>query len=206
MARRKGRRTMEPTHQRIAQDLPHGAIVARDVADDPYSEPGQTDKIEVVRSIRDDPLAGLWARQQIDRAQFEAGRRWQRAWERAGIGMVIAMDPTKEPVDGHGPSRVDFTDQQLAAFYDLEQAGRALGTEGNILVHMVLGQGLAIKEICRRRGEDTERYWDYWGRRLRECLETLAEFWGFASVDKTKMRLDIDGQISSAKHTRQSHG
>lgn len=182
MARRKGRRPMEPTHQRLAQDLPHGAIVARDVADDPYSAPGQTDKIEVVRSIRDDPLAGLWARQQIDRAQFEAGRRWQRAWERAGIGMVIAMDPTKEPVDGHGPSRVEFTDQRAEAFHDLKLAAAKLGTSDNILVHMVLGQGVSIKEICKRRNEETDRDFYYWGRRLRDGLEKLAELWGYAGA------------------------
>jgi hypothetical protein len=170
--------TPTPTHERLAHDLPYGAAVASTVEDDPYERGGQ---IAVLRSIRDDPLAGLLSRGYIDRAQFEAGRRWQSYYERAGIGMVVAMDTTREPVDGHGPSRTDLTDSQVDAFRELMVASDHLGMQGNILVQMVLGQGVTIQEICRRRGDDTEWSRKYWGRRLRECLETLAELWGFVS-------------------------
>ena len=177
--RRRRGMTLPAPHDRRTQDIPWGAQVASTVEDDPYERGGQ---IAVLRSIRDDPLGGLLSRGYIDRAQFEAGRRWQGYYERAGIGMVVAMDTTREPVDGHGPSRTDLTDSQVDAFRELLRAGDHLGVQGNILVQMVLGQGVTIQEICCRRKEDTEWARKYWGKRLRECLETLAELWGFVST------------------------
>lgn len=183
MRRRRGM-TPPVIHKRLTHDLPHGAQVASTVEDDPYEAGG---RILVLRSIRDDPLGGLYARGQIDDAQFAAGRQWQRYYEMAGIGQVIAMDPTKEPVDGHGATRSDITDSQIEAFRQLIFAGRELGFEDYKLVEMVLGQGLAIKEICRRRGELTESRIKFWGARFRGCLETLARLYGFAqSVDKRR--------------------
>ncbi len=169
---------MPVVHERLTTDVPWGAQVASTVEDDPYERGGQ---IAVLRSIRDDPLAGLLSRGYIDRAQFEAGRRWQQHFERAGIGMVVAMDTTREPVDGHGPSRTDLTDSQVDAFRELQVAKDHLGVRGNMLLVVVLGQGTTIQMICHLRGEDTEAARKYWGKRLRECLETLAELWGFVS-------------------------
>ncbi len=173
---------MPTTHDRRTTELPYGAQVASSIEPDPYAE---GDKIVVLRSVRDDPLAGLLSRGSIDAAQFAAGRSWQRHFERAGVGMIIAMDPTKEPVDGNGPSRLDITDSQLEAHHHLREAEKVLGTQGNTLVHMVLGQGLAIREICRRR-HDPEIKIKYWGGRFKECLETLAELWGFVSSGRNR--------------------
>ena len=53
--------------------------------DDPY-EPGA--KIVTLRNLRDDPLGRLHDRNQIDEAQFQAGRRFQADWERAEKGLV----------------------------------------------------------------------------------------------------------------------
>ena len=184
MVRRRRKGTPATSaHDRRTSEPPYGAETASSVEEDPYA-PG--DRIVVLRSIRDDPLAGLLSRGHIDQAQFQAGRRWQACYERAGIGMVIAMDPTKEPVDGHGPGHADVTDSQLEAFEQLHAAGKTLGTQGNILVHLVLGQGLAIKELCRRRNELTEIKIKYFGQRLRECLETLAQLWGFVSTGRNR--------------------
>ena len=165
---------------RTTADLPHGAQVVADVVEDPYSPAGESHEITVIRSIRDDPLAGMWARDQIDRTQFCAGRMWQRYWEQAGISGVQAMDPTKEPVDGRGAMRPDITDQQLKAYRQLKAARHALGAEGDRLLREILEEGLTIKRAAYRRGMISERGILYCGRRFGECLETLARFWGLA--------------------------
>jgi hypothetical protein len=85
-------------------------------------------------------------------------------------------------VDGGGVGRTEVTDRQLEAFAKLREAGRALGPEGEALACNVLADGLAIKEIARRRGQPTEMKVKYLGARFRECLETLARHWGFVNV------------------------
>jgi hypothetical protein len=142
------------------------------VVQDPFSP---NDHITVLRFTRDDPLAGMLARSQIDQAQFSAGRQWQEHWENAGVGIIKAIDPTKEPVDGKGSVVDPFTDRQKEAFTELHVVQRTLGYEGDLLVRDVLGERLPIMEAARRRGRSPR----YVGVRFRECLETLARMWNF---------------------------
>jgi hypothetical protein len=118
----------------------------------------------------------MLARKQIDRAQFEAGRRWQELWEAAEIGAVKAIDPTKEPVDGTGPARSPFSDRQKKAFEELNVAMTMLGYEGHQIVHSVLGLRMQLVDVASQRGRPAK----YIGQRFRETLETLAKLWGFA--------------------------
>ena len=176
-------RTAEPTpHDRLAADLPHGAVVAADVVEDPYSRPGQTDRIKVLRSIRDDPLAQLMSRRQIDSAQYQAGRKYEHLIDLSGFGEICAMDPTREPVDGRGAEADRLTDRQIKAAQALRWANAELGTEGARLVHQVLGEGLQFSAIAVTRGvRPSERIASYFGRRFGECLESLARLWGYVS-------------------------
>lgn len=175
MRRKRRGATPPPAHDRRITDLPYGSLTASSVEDDPYAK---GDKIVVLRSIRDDPLAGLLARGHIDKAQFEAGRCWQRHYERAGVGAVIAIDPTKEPVDGRGAMRPDIRDSQLDAFKQLNAAAMAVGPDDHWIVVLVLGQGRALKSLVY---DGSEMEIKSLGRRLRKSLEVLAMFWGFVS-------------------------
>jgi hypothetical protein len=141
---------------------------------DPYSQIGET--ITVLRATRDDPLAGMLARGQIDLAQFEAGREWQRHWEDAQIGAVKAIDPTREPVDGKGPARSPYTEKQHKAMQELTTVQVLLGFEGTHLVREILGERLSLEVVANRHGRPKK----YIGQRFKECLETLAKMWGFA--------------------------
>src|SRR4051794_30810150 len=76
---------------RMASDLPINSVVAPTVVQD-----GLGDYIRVLRSVRDDPLAGMMSRKQIDAAQFEAGRLWQQYREDSEIGGARAIDTTRE--------------------------------------------------------------------------------------------------------------
>jgi hypothetical protein len=149
-----------------------GTVVA--MVRDPYSAVGEN--ITVLRATRDDPLAGMLARGQIDLAQYEAGREWQRHWEDAAIGAVRAIDPTKEPVDGKGPMHSPFTERQRKAMVKLREVALVLGYEGDRLIRDILGERTALALAAERR------HWakKYLGRRFRECLETMAKLMCFA--------------------------
>jgi hypothetical protein len=145
------------------------------VVADPYSDAGGT--ITVLRATRDDPLAGMLARGQIDLAQFNAGRDWQRYWENAAVGAIRAIDPTKEPVDGKGAAPEALTDRQRDAIEELRVVGITLGFEGDRLVRDILGDRISLQESAERRGRSRK----YIGQRFREVLETLAKRWGYAA-------------------------
>lgn len=154
------------------------AQLARDLVDDPLERGA---KRQILRSVRDDPLAGMYSRSQIDDAQFRAGRMWQGCYESASIGSIQAIDPTKEAVDG-GRMRDMLTDRQSRAMAELRGADRALGLEGAALIRDVLGvERLAISAAAAKRGCTSQAEVKYIGRRFRESLETLAVHWGFAA-------------------------
>jgi hypothetical protein len=112
----------------------------------------------------------------IDAAQYAAGRHYQRAWEQAEIGSIRAIDPTKEPVDGKGPTCQMFTDRQKEAFQELQRASLILGFEGDCIVREVLCQRSQIAAVALRHGRPKK----FMGQRFRECLEALAKLWSYA--------------------------
>jgi len=165
----------EKIHDRRGEVPPFQALgVVADVVRDPYSTIGEN--ITVIRATRDDPLAGMLARRQIDLAQYEAGREWQRHWEEAAIGAVRAIDTTKEPVDGKGATAGPFTDRQRLAFNELWVVRRTLGFEGERLVREILGDRIPLEVAAAQRGRPRK----YIGMRFREALETMARMWCFA--------------------------
>lgn len=177
--RRKGKpyNPASQVHDRKSHDLLRGAQVGAIVVDDPMGlEPG--DKIAVLRSTRDDPLARLHDRKQIDEAQYNGGRAFQHDFETAERGPQ-AIDPSKEYVDG-GRLPEPITEQQRKAVMRLNRAERKLGADGSALAHNVLIAGMAVSQIARSRGLVGERWEKYFGMRFRECLETLAKVYGFA--------------------------
>ncbi len=179
--RRKGKpyNPANPVHDRRSHDLVRNARVAIDEVDDPYPvNPG--DKIVVLRSTRNDPLADMKSKNQIDQCDYVAGRHWQAAYENAEIGHVRAIDPGKEAVDG-GRMPEALTDQQRRAVQDLNAAKEALGPEGNALITDVLAKGWSISQAAIQRGRTSERDRLYVGARFRECLSTLARRFGYSN-------------------------
>lgn len=163
-------------YDRQARDLPRNAVVAPAVVDDPDRS---GDKLKVLRSVRDDPLAGMLSRGQIDQAMFTAGREWQRHHEAMEIGNISAIDPAKEAVDG-GKIPEPITDRQIRAIRALGAAERELGPYGAVLIRSVLGARLSIAEFASQQGFWSAREQNYLSRRFRECLDTLAKLWGYA--------------------------
>ena len=164
-------------HDRRA-DLPRNAEVATVEVDNPLAlEPG--DKILALRSIRNDPLGRLHSHRQIDDAQYQGGRAFQADWERAERG-PRAVDPSREHVDGI-QAREPITEGQRRAVLRLNRAERELGLDGSAIIHDVLVQGLTMEQVGEKRGLSTQRWSDYFARRLKECLDRLALIYGFAT-------------------------
>jgi len=170
-------------HDRRASSVPINSRVAVAIVDDPYSSNGE--KIKVTRSLRDDVLAHLYARKDIDDAKFEAGRMYERFVEESQIGTVKAADPTKEPVDGGGIIVEPISDRQTMAVRQLSQAARVLGLRGDALVRQILVDRRKFKEIAPSL---SERDVLYVRRRFFDCLEELAILWKFA--DRSRVKVD----------------
>lgn len=176
--RRKGR-PFNPAHDRMARDLLRNAQVTPIEVDDPYEQGGV---ILVMQSTRDDPLAEMRARGQIDECDYQAGRHWQRAYEDAEIGGVRGIDPTKEAVDG-GRIREVLTDRQLRAAKELKDARENLGSLGIWIVVSVLGTRMNLLDLAKRSaGKEgpIEGEYRYLRRRFKTCLSTLAVLFGYA--------------------------
>ena len=176
---------LSKVHDRRAGDLPRNAEVVAVEVDDPLAlEPGE--KIVALRSIRNDPLGRLYSHHQLEEAQFQAGRAFQKDWERAERGPQ-AVDPSRDYVDGV-QAREPVTESQRKAVLRLNRAERELGADGSALVHDVLVQGLTMEQVGLRRGLRTQRWNDYFSRRLRECLDRLALLYGFATEHPIPVR------------------
>jgi hypothetical protein len=185
MAKTKRRKPYDPAkaHDRRSRDLPRNAEVASVEVDDPLAlDPG--DKIVTLRSLRNDPLARLHSRRQIDEAQYQGGRSFQNDWEKAERGPQ-AVDPSREYVDG-GQFREPITEGQRKAVLRLNRIERELGADGSALIHQVLILGMTMEQVAERRGLGTQRWLDYFAKRFCECLDRLALAYGFATEKRAK--------------------
>ena len=165
-----GAQSANTVHDRRAQELPAHAMVAPVEIDDPY-EPGA--KIIALQSLRDSPLNYMRARGQIDEAQYNAGKKLQAFYERAEIGGLRAIDPTRAKVDG-GRVTETLTESVQDAIQQVIALERVLGTEGASLARHVLCYGYGIAQCAQMRGMTGQLYTKYVGILFREVLETLA--------------------------------
>ena len=166
-----------PVHDRRAKELTHQDVAAEEV-DDPY-EQGAT--ILVLRNLRDDPIAAMRNKGYVDECQYMAARHWQKAYELAEIGGAKAIDYSRAKVDGGGIPQATVSDVQARAFADLTKARTALGEYGSSVVHDVLAGHMTIQACAERRMMVREIEINYVGRRFRECLDTMAKIFGYAT-------------------------
>ena len=189
MTRRRRSLRAAKVHDRRSRDLPLNAEVASIEVDDPLAlEAGE--KIVALRSIRNDPLARLHSRGQINEAQYRGGRAFQNDWERAQRGPQ-AVDPTREYVDG-AQAREPITEGQCKAAL---RCRRAASPAPESLV-----DGMTMEQVGQRRGLVTQRWKDYFSRRFQECLDRLALIYGFATEQRLSRLNPESGQRVQAVH------
>lgn len=134
----------------------------------------------VVASLRNDALRELFARKQIGRHQYDAGRAYQRDFDMSLIGGARAIDFTREAVDG-GRMAEPISEASSRALGMLARVSKSLGLEGDVMIRAMLGEGLTIAQYAARRSMEARSGREYVGRRFRECLETLAYLYGFTT-------------------------
>jgi hypothetical protein len=153
--------------------------------DNPFYTPGSPRQVprcvSAVRSLRDDPLARLHDRRQIGEAEYRAGRDFQRLLEATELGRLRSNDPTREPVDGGAGFRDGLSEREADAFRQLRRLWPILGKDGSAMLRAFLGERQFLPAIAAARGlPDDQQTLRYLGRRIRECLETLAAEFGYA--------------------------
>ena len=169
---------MKPRRARAARPGYDGRMeLAADEVENPYDK----GKFEtVVRNVRESSLTAMRARGQLSESQYKAGE-WIRIKIEGTRMSSGAIDPSYEPVDvsGHSdpiPIRV------IAAAQDVGKARRYLGEVVWPTVDLVCGQGHTITEAANRRyGLATEAQTKFIGRLLREALDELAVYLGYAT-------------------------
>lgn len=173
---------LEPAMTRRKKpELPPDIVIGE--ADNPYTHDGAQRRIQVAYSTRDDPLRGMRSRNQIDEAQFQAGRLWQKYREQSEVGGIRAIDTTKEPVDGGGSYPEPISDVQRKAVLALNAARVELDKADITLIDLVesvLWRGSSIVRIAASYGFVSNRGIEFLARRFRMALEILAKMWGFA--------------------------
>ena len=178
MGRPKRNKPFDPSapvpHDRRATDLLRNAMVSPILVDDPMEPGGQ---LVVMRSTRDDPLAGLHARHHIDEAQYQAGRAFQFDFETVERP-AQAVDPSKPYVDcSRNPQ--PLSDAFSRSLVRLNRAHRELGQDGAKITQDVLIGRKTYSQIAASRGYTGERWERYFGMRFHECLNCLALVYGF---------------------------
>lgn len=160
--------------RREAMTVKHGVISFREPL------------VPAVVTLRDDPLGHMYHRgrdgTRLGRAQYEAGLKWQRVYEAAGIGKLRSSGNIREPVDGGGIAHSGATDRQMQAHKLLARYRGILGAQGAIIVEDVLAEKRTLREVAQARYGGVESATiKYVGRRFRECLSTLAKDMGLSS-------------------------
>lgn len=143
------------------------------IVDDPY-DPGA--KITVPANVRHDPLVRMRDRGEIDDGQYLAGEKLRALREQAGERGAPAVDPSKEPVDGHSAYRepalvVHEACKQLARCQEL------LGWRTYRLVCSVVSDGLNGTLIAQATGNRIDR--KQVQQQVRDGLEDLGVHFGF---------------------------
>lgn len=133
-------------------------------------------------NMRESPVTWMLKQKTIDEAQAKAASRFRSLYEAAGGAGVKALNYTKEPVDGGGFPDV-LTDRKHRAGLELAEVQNFLGRAGFGLVEQICGQCIWIKDI-----EPTKYRQIKTGKRLKECLTALAQFWNYQSRPITSWR------------------
>ncbi len=136
---------------------------------------GNVRRVQATMNMRESPITWMWAKRKqtgITEQQVAAAAHFRKLYEAAGA-QVQALDYTREPVDGGGITE-PISDRMIKANQQLSEAHAALGAEGFDLIQKVCGECQFLNQISSQRSVQ-----DKLSRDLKNCLETLAVFWGY---------------------------
>jgi hypothetical protein len=148
---------------------------------------GNDRHIKATRTLRNDPIADMYAKHKIDAAQYKAAREWQRDAEMAGP-RTKSSGHIQEPVDGGGHRITEPSERledwklpenmkrQIEAQKRLIQYATVLGPRQHQLLVLVLDRGLSAWGATAAMfpgdfGSERKRFVATW---LKEILSILA--------------------------------
>jgi hypothetical protein len=129
--------------------------------------------ITVAVNIKHDIVKNMFARRQIGEHQYRAGNKFLGIVQSSQACSGLAVDPTREPVDGSGDS-TGILDNRLRAARELARIREFLGIRDYRIARFM---------ICREPDayQSPKSRWDneYLNRRFREVLTDLAIYFQF---------------------------
>jgi hypothetical protein len=150
----------------------------------PAWTPPERQTATVIVNLREDPIGRMFARRQVDEAQYGAARAFQELYDRATIGKLSPADPSRVRVDG-GRIPDPISAARMAAAKRLRSVEETLQSEhgfvGLTLTRCVLTGGQTVDKTARAFGARSELERRWWGLLLRKCLDVLAKALGFAT-------------------------
>ncbi|MFT4380941.1 hypothetical protein, partial [Bartonella bacilliformis] len=122
------------------------------------------------------PIALLYAKGHISRAQYKAAEHFYKYWYQIQGQAHMGFDFTRQKVDGNPPYQGKI-ESQIEAAKQLREIKIQLGILGYALVEQVVGYGLSIKEL-----NPVKRKQNSLADHLRDCLDLMALHWGYVKA------------------------
>ncbi|OPB34957.1 hypothetical protein [Bartonella taylorii] len=147
----------------------------------PYFQPTHPESssnprtIKAITNIQSHPIALLYAKGHISKAQYKAAERFYVYWRQNQADLHMSPDYTREKVE-NSQGYTHPIERQIEASNHLKTIKVDLGVLGYSLVEKVVGYGQAIKELS-----DSKRKQNSLADHLRDCLDLLAFHWGYAN-------------------------
>ncbi|WP_455473970.1 hypothetical protein [Bartonella sp. B30(2025)] len=147
----------------------------------PYFQPAYQESTSNPRTIvaianaNSRPIALLYAKGHINKAQYKAAERFYSYWRQSQADLHMSLDYTRQKVDGN-QAYVHPIESQIEATNHLNTIKISLGILGYQLVEQVVGYGQAIKDL-----HASKRKQNSLADHLRDCLDLLALHWGYTN-------------------------
>ncbi|ATP12878.1 hypothetical protein BHOIPH791_13560 [Bartonella henselae] len=147
----------------------------------PYFQPTHLESSNNPRTIKaivnagSRPIALLYAKGHISKAQYRAAERFYVYWRQSQSDLHMSPDYTR-PKIACGQSYTHPIERQIEASNHLQKVKVLLGILGYSLIEQVVGYGQAIKDL-----NPSKRKQNSLADHLRDCLELLACHWGYTS-------------------------
>ncbi|MCZ2328853.1 hypothetical protein NPY00_05280 [Bartonella sp. F2] len=126
-------------------------------------------------NARNHPIALLYAKGHISKAQYKASERFYFYWSQSRGETSMSLDYSRQKVDG-GHCYTNNIERQIDASNHLKEIKTQLGVLGYSLVERVIGYGQAVKNLSASKRKQNSL-----ADHLRDCLDLMATHWGYSN-------------------------
>ncbi|WP_074381582.1 hypothetical protein [Bartonella doshiae] len=151
----------------------------------PYFQPTSPENSKNPRTIvaianaNSRPVALLYAKGHINKAQYKAAERFYIYWIQSHGDLNMSPNYRHQKIDcdqNYAHSHMHAIERKIDATNHLQTVKVFLGILGYSLVEQIVGHGQAIKDLS-----PSKRKQNSLADHFRDCLDLLALHWGYAS-------------------------